>query len=135
MCFSCGIRELPCYLGKDGRVKTREMVTCLLGKKTCIEWAIQAVGQQSEVLILQTHIEMLLTEESYCFLLLPHFRASVRWEQFTGLRTQASSAPSTISADCNYIGGTVIAAQGMWQIPRVLTASPNSDLCTFEYPQ
>lgn len=40
----------------------------LLGKKSCIEWAVQAADQQSEVLILQTPAELLLTEEPYCLL-------------------------------------------------------------------
>lgn len=84
----------------------------LLGKKSCIKWAIQAAEQQSEVLTLQTHIEMLLTEESYCLLLLPHFHASVRWEQVTCLKTQDSSPPNIMSADCNYTGGAA-------KLPRV----------------
>jgi len=88
------------------------MVTALLGKKSSNEWTIQAADQHSEVLILQTHIEMLLIEKPYCLLQHAHFHASLRWEQFTGLKTQASSPPDIISAGWSYTSGRAVLPWG-----------------------
>lgn len=53
-----------------------------------------------------------------CLLQLPRFHAFVRWEQFNGLKTQASSLPDIISADCNYTGGKAMLprahAKSLW---------------------